>query len=150
MSKSGIDTLSEQIVMLSASIYPLFREIFKDYHPDEIAVLHILRINNGEISRRELIKELGIEEKVVSRRIRNLVSHGLVQSNRRETSAREVVDKITDKGNYEFENIRNKMKLLIKGAFRFVSDEEQRILRKIIEQTQDKIDRITEIVKRIV
>lgn len=149
MGKVGINELSEQIVMLSARVYPLFRKVFRDYHPDEIAVLHILRSHNGEISRRELIGKLGIEEKIVSRRIRNLVAQGLVESNRKETSAREVVDKITDKGNYEFDNIRNKMKLLIKEGFSFVGEEEQRILKKIVEQAQDKIGIIAKIAKHI-
>lgn len=145
-----VDGLAEQMVVLGARVYPLFRQIFKGYHPDEIAMLHILRRNNGELSRRKLIDELGIEEKMVSRRIRNLVSRGLVESHRKETTAREVIDRITSKGNYEFSNIRKKMKLLIKEGFRFVRKEEQVVLNDIIKGVNCKMEIIVEIVKQVV
>lgn len=149
MGNVGINDLAERVVMLSARVYPLFRQVFKDYHPDEIAVLHVLRVHDGELQRRKLIKVLGINPKVVSRRVRNLVNRGLVESYRGASSARESVDKITKKGNEEFGGIRNKMKLLLKQGFVFVGKEEQRILEKIVKQANDKLEEIANIVNRI-
>ena len=149
MDKKGIDRLSEQIMILGARIYPLFRQVFKNYHPDEIAVLHILRIRGGELERKELIKNLGIDPRIVSKRVRDLLSRGLVDTYRSSSSARESIDRITEKGNREFEDIRNKMKLLLKQEFSFIGKEEQKILGNIVNQANAKIDMITAIVKRV-
>lgn len=146
---NGVDRIAEEIVMLSAKLYPLFRRFFKDYHPDEIAILHILRASGGKLQRRELIKELNIDPRIVSRRVRNLVSQRLVNSYRNEKSARESIDKITEKGDREFEGIRNKMKSLLRQGFTFIGRAEQRALTTIVKEANAKIELIESIVKEI-
>ena len=149
-NKRGIDNLSEQIMILGARIYPLFRRVFQDYHPDEIAVLHILRARDGELKRRELIKSLCIDEGVVSKRIRDLLKRGLVDSCRSPSSARESIDKITAKGNREVEEIRNKMKLLLKQGFAFIDKEEQKVLGDVVKEANSKIKTIESIVTQVI
>ncbi|MDD5530145.1 MAG: MarR family winged helix-turn-helix transcriptional regulator [bacterium] len=128
-------------------MYPLFRQIFENYHPDEIAIMHILRMADGKLERKELLKELNIEKKIISRRIRNLVSMGFVRSYRSQLSAREVVDEITEKGNREFNDLRGKIKFLLKGGMEFLNKEEQKVLQNIINQSGSKIKTIEKIVK---
>ena len=143
------NTISEQIIVLGARIYPLFRQVFQNYHPDEIAILHILRAGGGELERRELIKNLGIDPRIVSKRVRDLLSRGLVNTYRSPNSARESIDKITGKGNQEFENIRKKIKFLVKQGFAFVGKEEQELLKNIVTQINNEIGKIVEIIKYV-
>ncbi len=149
MNEKDTGDLSEQIVILGARIYPLFRQVFKDCHPDEIAVLHILRIKGGELERKELIKNLDIDPRIISKRVRDLLGRGLVDTYRSSSSARESIDRITEKGNQEFEDIRNRIKLLLKQGFGFIGKEEQKILGNIVNRANDKIDIITSIVKQV-
>ena len=149
MGKIDINNLSEQIVILGARIYPLFRQVFRDYHPDEIAVLHILRARGGELERRELIKALGIDPRIVSKRVRDLLSKGLVDTYRSSASARESIDRITKKGNREFEDIRNKMKLLLKQGFTFVDKEKQKVLESIVDRANANIGLIANVIKQV-
>ncbi|MFA5033668.1 MAG: MarR family winged helix-turn-helix transcriptional regulator [bacterium] len=143
----NVDDISDKIMILGAKVYPLFRQIFENYHPDEIAILHILRMADGKLVRKELLKELNVEKKIISRRIRNLVSMGFVKSYRSQLSAREVVDEITEKGNREFNDLRKKIKFLLKGGMEFLDKEEQRVLQNIINQSGNKIKTIEKIVK---
>ncbi|MDD2890290.1 MAG: MarR family winged helix-turn-helix transcriptional regulator [bacterium] len=143
----NLDDISDKIMILGAKVYPLFRQIFENYHPDEIAILHILRMADGKLVRKELLKELNVEKKIISRRIRNLVSMGFVKSYRSQLSAREVVDEITEKGNREFNDLRKKIKFLLKGGMEFLDKEEQRVLQNIINQSGNKIKTIEKIVK---
>lgn len=144
---SNVDSISDKIMILGAKVYPLFRQIFENYHPDEIAIMHILRMADGKLERKELLKELNIEKKIISRRIRNLVSMGFVRSYRSQLSAREVVDEITEKGNREFNDLRGKIKFLLKGGMEFLNKEEQKVLQNIINQSGSKIKTIEKIVK---
>jgi DNA-binding MarR family transcriptional regulator len=143
----NVDGISDKIMILGAKVYPLFRQIFENYHPDEIAILHILRMAGGKLLRKELLKELNVEKKIISRRIRNLVSMGFVKSYRSQESAREVVDEITEKGNREFDDLREKIKFLLKGGMEFLGKEEQKVLQNIINQSSGKIKTIEKIVK---
>jgi DNA-binding MarR family transcriptional regulator len=144
---SNVNDISDKIMILGAKVYPLFRQIFENYHPDEIAILHILRMADGKLVRKELLKVLNVEKKIISRRIRNLVSMGFVKSYRSQESAREVVDEITEKGNREFDDLREKIKFLLKGGMEFLSKEEQKVLQNIINQSSSKIKAIEKIVK---
>lgn len=138
--------VSENIVVLVARLYPLFRQVFSDYHPDEIWVLHILRLNDGELPRKKLIQVIRLDEKIVSRRIRNLVSLGLVESCRDSNSARESIDKITSKGNEEFEKIRNKIKFFLSKGFAFLSESEKETLSDIIGKADVQLGSIMGII----
>lgn len=131
-----LDNLSEKIIVLGARGYPLFRRIFSNYHPDEVWILHILRMSGGGLPRKRLIRAVGLDEKIVSRRIRGLVTLGFVESYRDANSARESIDKITVKGNEEFEKIRNKIKALLNRGFTFMGEKEEKVLFDIISRAE--------------
>ena len=129
----------EEILRLFPQYYNIFRRLLGSYNPDQILILQAIRAHEGSLSRPVLCEQLGFDSKRAHYLINPLRMKGLIYTER---TGREATDEVTDKGNKEFEEIREMIKPYIKQVVSLMADEEREALSRFLEKARLAIEKV--------